>query len=173
MVYFLELASALLLVGKTLTLHDRKPKLFEPKDCFRVKGGLWPFKDCIISLHILFKIFLNYLLLSDWILTVANSTTHNWKHLLHAWKLKGMQPSSHPNTFTEAAEVFLTLLLLKIFLWHSDRQEQFSNRGLNVNIEMIILCARKEKLQIINQVLQHRLIHTYQLQIFCEILKKS
>lgn len=87
-------------------------------------------------------------------------------------KLKGMQPSSHPSTFTEAAEVFLTLLLLKIFLRHSDRQEQFSNRGLNVNMELIILCARKEKLQRINQVLQHRLIYTYQFQIFCEIIKK-
>lgn len=142
--------SALLLVGKAFRLHDGKPNFLELKDCFRVKGGLRPFKDCTISQHILVKISLNYLLLTEWILRVANSTTYNWKYFLYAWKLKGMQPSSHPSTFTEAAEVFLTLFLLKIFLWHGDRQEQFSNRGLNANIEMIILCAGKEKLQRIN-----------------------
>lgn len=42
-VHFLELASqvsVLLLVGKAFTLHDGKPKVFVPKDCFRVKCGL-------------------------------------------------------------------------------------------------------------------------------------
>lgn len=50
--------------------------------------------------------------------------------------------------FIEAPEiVFLTLLLLKVFLWHSDRQKQFSDRGLNVNIEMIILRAAKREVK--------------------------
>lgn len=58
--YFLKLGFQLsdsLLVGKTFTLHDRKPKLSEPKDCFRVKGGLCAFKgtlkSCRIPLHVL------------------------------------------------------------------------------------------------------------------------